>query len=116
MLAEMPKAVGTKLNGKNIGGHIVVPPINDAKTLSDIGITKNESSRWQKLANVSEDVRVRRLPSCQRTGLGEGSNLFGLSLLFYRPDKQRHIFIKMPHDQGLNYFPDGCPALCCGNL
>lgn len=55
MLAEMPKAKGTQLNGKNIGGHIVVPPKNDAKTLSDLGITKNESSRWQKLASITEE-------------------------------------------------------------
>ena len=55
MLAEMPKAKGTQLNGKSIGGHIVVPPKNDEKTLADLGITKNESSRWQKLAGVSEE-------------------------------------------------------------
>lgn len=55
MLAEMPKATGAQLNGGNAGGPIVVPPANDTKTLSDLGITKNESSRWQKLAGVSDE-------------------------------------------------------------
>ena len=52
MLAEMPKATGAQLNGGNAGGPIVVPPANDTKTLADLGITKNESSRWQKLAEM----------------------------------------------------------------
>jgi hypothetical protein len=51
MLAEMPKATGK--SGQFTGGNIVVPPVKE-KTLADIGITKNESSRWQKLAAVSE--------------------------------------------------------------
>lgn len=57
LLAEMPKSAGTKgqLQGKSSGGHIVVPPEESAKTLSDMGITKNESSRWQKLAAVPTD-------------------------------------------------------------
>lgn len=57
MLAEMPKATGTKaqLAGRSSGGHIVVPPENAAKTLSEIGVTKNESSRWQKLAAVPDE-------------------------------------------------------------
>jgi hypothetical protein len=53
MLAEMPKAIGTK--GQFAGGHTMVPPAKTAKTLSDLGITKNESSRWQKLAAVDEE-------------------------------------------------------------
>lgn len=55
MLAEMPKAKGTQVKGGNAGGPIVVPPVNESKTLADLGITKNESSRWQKLAGVSEE-------------------------------------------------------------
>lgn len=57
MLTEMPKATGTKaqLAGRSSGGHIVVPPENVAKTLSEIGVTKNESSRWQKLAAVPDE-------------------------------------------------------------
>jgi uncharacterized small protein (DUF1192 family) len=50
MLAEMPKAVGGNPNLPT--GHIVGPV---AQTLSEIGITKNDSSRWQKLAAVSDE-------------------------------------------------------------
>lgn len=54
---QMPKANGSKsqLSGQFSGGPIVVPPENDAKTLAEIGITKNDSSRWQKLAAVSDE-------------------------------------------------------------
>lgn len=55
MLAEMPKATGAKMKGGTTGGPIVVPPANDAQTLAEIGVTKNESSRWQKLAAVSDE-------------------------------------------------------------
>lgn len=50
MLAEMPKAKGEILRGTTMG-----PRESDAKTLSELGITKNESSRWQKLAGVSDE-------------------------------------------------------------
>lgn len=53
MLADMPKAIGTK--GQFAGGNTIVPPAKTAKTLSELGITKNESSRWQKLAAVDDD-------------------------------------------------------------
>lgn len=55
MLAEMPKASGTRVNGGNTGGPIVRPPVNGEKTLSEIGVTKSDSSRWQKLAAVSDE-------------------------------------------------------------
>ena len=49
MLAEMPKSKGGNPNLPT--GNTVVPV---EKTLADIGITKNESSRWQKLAAVTD--------------------------------------------------------------
>ncbi len=49
MLAELPKAKGEILRGHTMG-----PRENDVKTLADMGITKNESARWQKLAAVNE--------------------------------------------------------------
>ena len=52
MLAQMPKATGTR--GQLAGGTSRVPPEN-APTLAAMDISKNESSRWQKLAAIPED-------------------------------------------------------------
>lgn len=49
MLAEMPKA-----KARFTDGNTMLPSRNDAPTLETIGITKNESSRWQKLAGVPD--------------------------------------------------------------
>lgn len=72
MLSEMPKSAGTKgqLHGKSSGGHIVVPPEGSTKTLADLGITKNESSRWQKLAAV-DDERFEKAVSAAKEVAGE---------------------------------------------
>ncbi len=52
MLAEMPKASGAK----GVGPIAVTScDRNQPPTLADIGVTKNESSRWQKLAAVSDE-------------------------------------------------------------
>ena len=48
MLAEMPKAQGELRNSSRSHDGTAT------KTLADIGITKNESSRWQKLAAVTD--------------------------------------------------------------
>jgi len=53
LLAEMPKAKGTRGTGSN--QHEVRSYDTTAPTLSEMGITKDESSRWQKLAGVSDD-------------------------------------------------------------
>jgi hypothetical protein len=53
MLASMEKHPGAKGTGSNqheVRSHDVTAP-----KLADLGITKNESSRWQKLAAVPED-------------------------------------------------------------
>jgi hypothetical protein len=54
MLAEMPKAKGAAAGGEKDGprGNYVVPR-DSAPTLETLGISKNQSSRWQKLAAVS---------------------------------------------------------------
>lgn len=54
MLADMPKNEGAKGLGSNqheVRSHDSTAP----KTLAEIGISKNESSRWQKLAGVSDE-------------------------------------------------------------
>ena len=53
LLQETEKAKGNQNTGE-FGGRNDVPP-NDNPTLSDMGISKNQSSKWQQLANVPED-------------------------------------------------------------
>ena len=57
LLAEMEKAKGVRMNGRDDSGEF--RRSNDAttespRTLSDLGITKDQSSKWQKLAAVPE--------------------------------------------------------------
>jgi hypothetical protein len=48
MLADMPKLSGARGVGKKVESH-------DATPLSELGISKTQSSRWQKLAAVPDD-------------------------------------------------------------
>ena len=68
MLAEMPKAMGK--SGRFTGGNTMLPPVKDEKTLAELGITKNESSRWQKLAAVDE-VRFEKAVTAAKEVAGE---------------------------------------------
>ena len=65
MLAEMEKAKGTR--GQLSGGSIVRPPEN-RPTLSDLGIDKHDSSRWQKIAAVPEPDFERYLTETKAAG------------------------------------------------
>ncbi len=54
-LAGMDKAKGTReqLKGKDSsGGNIVLPPEEEAPTLTEIGITKRQSADWQNIAAI----------------------------------------------------------------
>ena len=56
LLAEMPKAIGARGSGRD--QHQVRSPPATApatETLADLGITKTQSSKWQKLAALPED-------------------------------------------------------------
>lgn len=68
LLAEMPKQNGgtaSKLKARSHDSTELFP-----KTLSDLGITKNESSRWQKLASVS-DSKFERAVAAVKDVAGE---------------------------------------------
>jgi N6-adenosine-specific RNA methylase IME4 len=56
LIAEMPKAKGSDYGGKPaIAGNRVLPS-NPPPTLSDLGISKIESSRFQAIASVPEPI------------------------------------------------------------
>ncbi len=64
LLAEMPKNIGTRgqLVGRGvIGGNTVLPPIIEAPTLEDLGFTKMQSSRLQKLAAMPDEKFEARI-------------------------------------------------------
>jgi len=64
LLAEMPKNKGAReqLHGRNSsGGRETRPPEDATPKLADMGITKDESSRWQKLAKMPVQVFEAKL-------------------------------------------------------
>ena len=68
LLRDMEKAKGVRMAGRNtVGGHAVVPP-TDAPTLADQGISKQQSSRWQKLASVPREELDETLAGYEARG------------------------------------------------
>lgn len=58
MLVSTERAKGVRVNGKekgNIGGTVVLPPKKEP-TLSELGLTKRESSEAQKLARLPVEI------------------------------------------------------------
>jgi len=59
LLAEMDKAKGSagQLRGRDSSGGIIVKPLEDEPpTLSDLGISKSQSHRWQTEAQVPDEA------------------------------------------------------------
>jgi hypothetical protein len=56
LLKVMEKAKGAPGPGRGKAGNAAGPAFNDAPTLRDLRITKNQSSYWQRLAEVPEDL------------------------------------------------------------
>ena len=72
MLARMPKNEGTKgqlVSRGVIGGNTMLPPIkNDAPTLADLGIEKTQSSRWQQIASLTDEVFEEHITDTKSDG------------------------------------------------
>jgi len=109
LLREMPKNKGTQgaAKGRNSsGGHVVVPPEDTTSKLSDLGITKNESSRWQKLASMPEkefEEKVTSLKSAMRAKTEGGSPKKSSPRSSPKPPevKSRHEKIVLLSDAGM---------------
>jgi hypothetical protein len=57
ILKVTPRNEGTKgrIERTDDGGYSVEPPLNSVPTLAEIGVTKKESSRFQKMASLPDD-------------------------------------------------------------
>jgi len=56
MLRDMEKAKGTAGQGRpSLGGATMLPPKDTPPTLAEIGITKRQSSDWQRLASIPDN-------------------------------------------------------------
>jgi hypothetical protein len=55
LLGNMEKAKGIAGPGRGKAGRPARGAFNEAPTLRDLGITRDESSKWQKLAAVPQD-------------------------------------------------------------
>lgn len=53
---EKNKGAQGKIQSHITGGRVRRPPVDAAPTLAEIGITKDESSLWQKVARQSKNV------------------------------------------------------------
>lgn len=62
LLADMEKTNGARGVGKKVESHGATP------LLSDIGVTKTQSSRWQLAATVPEKSFVSLVDACAATG------------------------------------------------
>jgi hypothetical protein len=61
LLAETPKARGGEYGGKPKIDGVRAQPSNPTPTLEHLGVTKTQSSKWQKLAALSDEKFVVRV-------------------------------------------------------
>lgn len=66
-LKAMPKNEGTRVSGGTVAGPVVDPP-DRRQTLQEIGITKDQSSRAQKLAGIPDHEFQERIAVAKTDG------------------------------------------------
>jgi 16S rRNA G966 N2-methylase RsmD len=55
MLKDMAKNPGSRVNGGNSTGPLIMMPPDEIPTLADVGVDKNQSVRWQLEADLPDD-------------------------------------------------------------
>jgi hypothetical protein len=81
LLADMPKAVGARGSGSNqhqVRSPVVTAP--ESQTLAELGVTKTQSSKWQRLAALPDDkfeIRVEHAKGACRRHDDERAELSG---------------------------------------
>ena len=71
MYRRQEKAKGNRNDGE-FGGRVGLPP-NDSDTLKQLGVSKQQSSTWQKLADASDkqfETALNKKPRQGFTGRG----------------------------------------------
>jgi hypothetical protein len=67
LLAQMKKNKGARSQGRpKKGGSDKTPPKDATPKLSDLGIDKSQSSRWQKLAALSKEQQEEKIEFAKR--------------------------------------------------
>jgi hypothetical protein len=66
LLREMKKNKGARASGSNQHKKKVRSQPDTAPTLTDIGITKTQSSRWQKLAKMPKTEQEKKIETAKR--------------------------------------------------
>lgn len=62
LLREMAKNKGTRGDGRpKLGGNSELPPKDTSPKLADLGVSKTQSSRWQKLAALPKDKQEAKI-------------------------------------------------------
>lgn len=70
LLLEMPKNKGARSQSHpKTGGRTKLPPVDSTPKLSDLGVTKDQSSKWQKLAKLEETEFEQRVDKAVENGI-----------------------------------------------